>query len=140
MNTSLKLIAAAAAVLVVAVAGCQPVSNSGGAGGEPTVGPSPSASVLARGTFKLFGAEVELDATGDGDRVTGTMSVTHEDGDFTVDLKCTRTTEDGVILIAGDIGLDVSVCSEGRRRSSRFQAWVAGVLHLRLRGEGRRRR
>ena len=31
------------------------------------------------------------------------MAVTHEDGDFTVDLKCTRTTEDGVILIGGDI-------------------------------------
>ena len=35
--------------------------------------------------------------------VTGTMSVTHPDGDFTVDLKCARTTEDGLILIGGDI-------------------------------------
>ena len=35
--------------------------------------------------------------------MTGTMTVSHEDGDFTVDLECTRTTEDGVILIAGDI-------------------------------------
>jgi hypothetical protein len=48
------------------------------------------------------GAEVELDATGDGDSVAGTMTVSHATGDFTVDLKCTLTAEDGRILIGGD--------------------------------------
>jgi hypothetical protein len=103
MNTYAKLIVAAAAVLVVAVVGYQFLPRSGGVGGEPTMTPSPSPTLLARGTFKLLGADVELDATGAGDSVTGTMSVTHDDGDFTVDLKCSRTTEDGVLLIAGDI-------------------------------------
>ena len=103
MNTYAKLIAAAAAVLLVAVVGYQFLPGNGGVGGQPTIAPSPSPALLARGTFKILGAEVELRATGGGDRVTGTMSVTHPDGDFTVDLKCTRTTEDGVILIGGDV-------------------------------------
>ena len=103
MNTYAKLIVAATAVLVVAIVGYQFLPRSGGVGGEPTIGPSPSPTLLARGTFKMSDAEVELSATGGGDSVTGTMSVTHPDGDFTVDLKCTRTTEDGVILIGGDI-------------------------------------
>ena len=103
MNTYAKLIAAAAAVLLVAVVGYQILPGNGGIGGQPTIAPSPSPALLARGAFGMLGAEVELSATGGGDNVTGTMSVTHPDGDFTVDLKCTRTTEDGVILIAGDI-------------------------------------
>ena len=59
--------------------------------------------LLARGTFTLYGAVVELSATRTGDTVAGTMTVSHESGDFSVDLKCSRTTEDGVILLAGDI-------------------------------------
>lgn len=103
MNSYVKLIVAATAVLVVAIVGYQLLPRSSGGGGEPTIAPSPGPTLLARGTFELYGAEVEIDATGDGDSVTGTMSVTHQDGAFTVDLKCARTTEDGVILIAGDI-------------------------------------
>ena len=74
MSTYAKLIAAAAAVLVVAVVGYQFLPGSGGVGGQPTVAPSPSPALLASGTFKLLGAEVELSATGGGDSVTGTMS------------------------------------------------------------------
>ena len=102
MNTYAKLIAAAAAVLVVAVVGYQFLPGKGGTGGQPTIAPSPSPKLLARGTFGAKGGEVELDATGDGDSVTGTMTVSHETGDFSVDLKCTRTAEDGRILIGGD--------------------------------------
>ena len=103
MNTYAKLIVAAAAVLVVAFAGFQLLPRSGGVGGEPTLAPSPSPSVLARGTFTAKGAPVELDAAGDGDSVTGTMTV-GDAGDviFAVDLTCARTAEDGRILIAGD--------------------------------------
>jgi hypothetical protein len=71
MNTYVKLIVVAA-VLVVAVAGCQPLS---GGGGEPTIAQSPSPTLLARGTFKAKGEPVELDATGNGDSITGTMTV-----------------------------------------------------------------
>jgi hypothetical protein len=102
MNAYAKLIVAAAAVLVVAIAGYQFLPRSGGVGGEPTIAPSPSPRLLASGTFRAKGAAVELDATGDGDSVTGTMAVGDETDGFTVDLKCTRTAEDGRILIGGD--------------------------------------
>jgi hypothetical protein len=103
MNTYAKLIVAAAAVLVVALVGYQFLPRSGGVGGEPTIAPSPSPSVLARGNFTAKGVGVELDATGDGDSVTGIMTV----GDpsepmFAVDLQCARTADDGRILIGGN--------------------------------------
>ena len=103
MNTYVKLIAAAAAVLVVAVAGYQLLPRSSGVGGEPTIAPSPSPSLLARGTFLVPDDNATvLDATGDGANVTGTMTV-FEEGDIAVDLECTRTTEGGLILIAGTV-------------------------------------
>ena len=103
MNAYAKLLAGAAAVLVVAIVGYQFLPGRGPGSGA-SVAPSPTgAALIARGTFELLGAEVELNATGAGDSVTGTMTMSHEDGDFSVDLKCTRTTADGVILIAGDI-------------------------------------
>ena len=104
MNAYAKLIAAAAAVLVVAIGVYQLLPGRGPGSGDPTVAPSPtSPPLLARGTFQLYEGEVELNATGGGDSVTGTMTVSHLTGDFSVDLKCARTTEDGVILIAGEI-------------------------------------
>jgi hypothetical protein len=99
MNRLLFALGGAAAVLVVAVLALGVYSNQPGVGGQP----SPSPTLIARGTFELHGAQVQLDATAAGDSVTGTMAVSHEEGDFTVDLKCSRTTEDGRILIAGDI-------------------------------------
>ena len=104
MNLYAKLLAGAAAVLVVAFVGYQFLPGRGPGAGGATLAPSPtSAALLARGTFTLYDAEVVLSATGGGDSVTGTMTVSHEDGDFSVELKCSRTTEDGVILLAGDI-------------------------------------
>ena len=62
MNTYAKLIAAAAAVLVVAFAGYQLLPGNSGIGGEPTIAPSPSPTVLARGNFVSHGVTAELDA------------------------------------------------------------------------------
>jgi hypothetical protein len=103
MNTYAKLLAAAAAVLVVAVVGYQFLPASGGPGGQPTIAPSPSPALLARGTFTALGGgfNVDLDATGGGSSVTGSMSVTG-DSDFTVDLECTRTIDD-LLWIGGDV-------------------------------------
>lgn len=104
MNTYVKLIAAAAAVLVVAVVGYQFLPASGGVGGQPTIAPSPSPALLASGSFTVPVANAtELDATGDGANVTGTMTVAADDGSITVDLECTRTTEGGLIVIAGTV-------------------------------------
>ena len=101
MNTYVKLIAAAAAVLVVAFAGYQLLPRSAGVGGDPTIAPSPSPSLLARGSFNVPDDNATvLDATGDGANVTGTMTVSDN---ITVDLECTRTTEGGLIVIAGTV-------------------------------------
>jgi hypothetical protein len=101
MNTYAKLIVAAAAVLVVAFAGFQLLPRSGGVGGEPTIAPSPSPSLLARGNFTSHGVTAQLDATGSGDDVAGTMTVSDSSFSATVDLECTRTTDDGLIEIGG---------------------------------------
>lgn len=105
MNTYAKLLVAAAAVLVLGVAGYQLLPHSGGIGGQPTTAPPPSPSVLARGNFNVEGRAVELDAAGAGSSVTGSVSATNDDHNtgFTVDLQCTLTTESGLILIGGDV-------------------------------------
>ena len=101
MNTYAKLIAAAAAVLVVAFAGFQLLPGSGGVGGEPTIAPSPSPTVLARGDFTSHGVAAQIDATGSGDDVAGTLTVSDSGQDATVDLECARTTDDGLLEIGG---------------------------------------
>jgi len=91
-----KLIAAIAAVLMTVV-GCQSANA-----------PSPSATLIASGTFNAKGGDVDLNATRTGDRVTGTMTVDHGDGAFTVDLQCSRTAQDGRVLIGGDTTVSTS--------------------------------
>jgi hypothetical protein len=103
MNTFAKLIAATAAVLMVAFAGYQLLPSNGGVGGRPTTAPSPDAPLLARGDFNVGDRAVELDAAGAGSNVTGRMSTADGTEAFDVDLQCTRATEDGVILIGGDV-------------------------------------
>ena len=106
MNTYAKLIGAAAAVLVVALVGYQFLPRNGGIGGQPTISPSPSPALLARGTFTAQvgdGYTVDLDATGGASSVTGSMIVSQKTrGGFTVDLECTRTI-DGLLWIGGDV-------------------------------------
>jgi len=91
-------------VLVVAIGGCQSQPGSGATGDQTTIAPSPSSTLLASGSFRAKGEPVELDATGDGDSVTGTMTVGADASNplFAVDLACAQTAEDGRILIAGD--------------------------------------
>ena len=101
MTTYAKLIAAAAAVLAVAIVGYQFLPGGSGPGGTGATR-SPSPALLARGNFffKDSGA-VELEAIARGSSVTGRMIVSEEGSSFTVDLQCTRTTEDGLIMIGG---------------------------------------
>ena len=107
MNPYAKLLAAAAAVLVVAVVGYQFLPRNSGIGGPPTIAPSPSPALLARGTFTAQvggGYTVDLDATGGASSVTGSMIVAslEASGGYTVDLECTRTI-DGLLWIGGDV-------------------------------------
>lgn len=101
MHKYAKPIPVAAAAFLVAVLGCQSPSGSGASVAEPTASPT-SPAVLARGTFVAKGGDVELEATGAADAVTGTMTVSHDGGTFSVDLRCARTADDGRILIGGD--------------------------------------
>jgi hypothetical protein len=106
MNIYAKLLGAAAAVVVVAVVGSLFLPRSGGPGGQPTITPSPSPALLARGTFTVHvgdGYTVDLDATGADSSVIGRLVVTKQTGGaFTVDLECTRTI-DGLVWIGGDV-------------------------------------
>lgn len=104
MSAHAKVFAAAVALLVVAVAGCQAVPGSDGTGAQPATGSSPSPTLLASGSFRFppMDAAVVIDATGEGSNVTGAMTVSNEAMSFTVDLECTLTAEDGRILIGGD--------------------------------------
>ena len=63
-------------------------------------------SAARRGSF-VMGGQIELDASGSGSNVTGSMTYTDRGeilrGAFTVDSVCTRTTDGGLILIGGPI-------------------------------------
>ena len=100
MNTYAKVIAAAAAVLVVAVVGYQFLPGNGGIGGRPTIAPSPSPALLAVGNFTSHGVTAQIDARGAGDSVTGMLTVSDSGRHATVDLECSRLT-DGLIIIGG---------------------------------------
>lgn len=103
MSTYAKVLAGAAALLVVAFVGYQLLPRNGGVGGQPTIAPSPSPLLLAKGDFTMLGFSVELDATGGGSDVAGRMAVTSNSGNFTVDLQCARTTASGLLWIGGDV-------------------------------------
>ena len=104
MNSYAKLIAAAAAVLVVAIGGSQFLPREWGPGGANAT-PPPSPVLLARGSFVIRDwNKVDFEATRQGSSVTGRMTVGQKGGtsDFLrVDLRCARTTEDGLIMIGG---------------------------------------
>ena len=100
MNTYAKLIATAAAVLVVAVVGYQFLPGRSGPGGQTTT-PSPTPAPLAVGDFISHGVTTRLDARGAGTNVTGTMTVSDEGGRATVALECSRTAATGLTIIAG---------------------------------------
>ena len=106
INTYAKFALAAAAVLVVAVVGYNFLPGRGGVGG-PTATPSSSPAPLAVGNFISHGGQIELNATGEGSNVTGSMIYADVGGEgvgrFAVDLACTRTTDSGLILIGGPV-------------------------------------
>jgi hypothetical protein len=100
MNTYLKLAAAAVAVIVVAFVGYQLLPKNGGIGGP---GPSPTPSLLAKGTFVMAGGfNTVIDAARSGSVVSGSLTASAGSDNFTVVLECAETVQ-GVLWIAGDV-------------------------------------
>jgi len=102
--------------LLIALAACSGSSSS------PSE-PSPSPVLIARGNFVEhdFGP-VEFEATREGSRVTGQMTVGPNwagSNTFVVDLQCARETEDGLLMIGGSITEGNRFFPEGRL------AWIA---------------
>jgi hypothetical protein len=110
MNTYAKLIAVAAAVLVVAIGGYNLLPGQRIIG--PGATPAPSPTLLARGSFREhdFGP-VGFEAMRDGSSVTGSMTI--GEGPIIVDLQCTRETEDGLVLIGGFVRVEKQISGPG---------------------------
>lgn len=124
LNLYAKLVATAAAVLAVGIGSYQVIPGIAG----PGTSPPPSPALLARGTFdERDWGPVEFEATQEGSRVRGRMTIGLESatveepeaGFLSVDLRCTQTTEDGLIMIGGPI----TAGSGGR-----FTTWPEGTL------------
>jgi hypothetical protein len=117
MNRFLAIGAAAVAVLVVVVIGSQlfgsPTEVGGGGDATPTPQPTsltPVAVTLASGSFtaplREFGEAVDIEAVRTGDEVSGTMEISNPaggEGAYSVDVQCARTTDDGFLLIGGEV-------------------------------------
>ena len=109
MNTYARFAVAAAGLLIVAVVAYQFLPRNGGVGGPgPTLIPSPTPTLLARGTFVAKGINTTLDASGTGANVSGTLRGSNSEGGFTVSLQCERTI-DGLLWIGGDVTQSTSL-------------------------------
>jgi len=108
---------AAAAVVAVVLIGVQLIGSPTyvGEGGDVTprpqpTSPTPVAVTLASGSFTAplgeFGEAVDIEAVRTGEDVSGTMEISNPaggEGAYSVDLQCARTTDDGFLLIGGEV-------------------------------------
>jgi hypothetical protein len=104
-GNALKLAFAAAAIIAVAVLGVS--YFSGTVGGPPDPTPTPTPVTLASGSFAAdlsdWGQALDIEATRVGDDVSGTLEVSGREGTFALDLECSRTTDDGLLVIGGAV-------------------------------------
>ena len=117
MNKIVTIGLAAAAVLVAVVIGSQLLGSPTNVGvdGDATPTPQPTsptsvAATLASGSFSAplgeFGEAFNIEAVRTGEDVSGTMEISNPaggEGAYSVDVQCARTTDDGVLLIGGEV-------------------------------------
>ena len=116
MNRFLAIGAAVVAVLVVVLIGSQLLgspTNVGGGDATPTpqpTSPPPAATTLASGSFTAplneFGEAIDIEAVRTGDEVSGTIEIsspTGGEGAYSVDVQCARSTDEGFLLIGGQV-------------------------------------
>ncbi len=108
-GNALKIGLVAAAVVAVALLGVRFLPDMVG-GPDPTPIPTSTAVTLASGTFTAplneFGEAVDIEATRTGDDVSGTMEISNPaggDGAYSVDVQCARTTDEGFLMIGGEV-------------------------------------
>ena len=89
----------AAALLLV---GCSSQSPTSAAPSE-----TPTPGTLASGSFAAdlgsWGQALDIEATGEGSDVSGTMDVSSAERTWSVDLQCSRTADDGLLVIGGEV-------------------------------------
>lgn len=107
-GNALKLGAAAAAIIAVAILGVRFLPGMVGAPPDPTSTPTPV--TLASGSFTVplgeFGQAIDIDAIRTGDEVSGRMDISDPaggEGAYSVDVQCARTTDDGILMIGGEV-------------------------------------
>ena len=116
MNKIVTYSLGAAAVVILLFAGSQILGLPGGLfGTSPTPTPQPTSSTavaatLASGSFTAplgeFGEAFDIEAVRTGDEVSGTMEISNPagaEGAYSVDVQCARTTDDGFLLIGGEV-------------------------------------
>ena len=120
MNRFLAYGLAAVAVVAIVVIGSQLLrSPTGGLGSPPTptpttqptaTPPSTGTGTLASGSFTVplgeFGEAVDIEAVRTGGEVSGTMEISNPagaEGAYSVDVQCARTTDEGFLLIGGEV-------------------------------------
>lgn len=109
-GNALKFGAAAVVIIAVALLGMRFLPAMVGDPPDPTPIPTPTAVALASGTFTVplgeFGEAIAIDAIRTGDDVSGTMEISNPvggEGAYSVDVQCARTTDDGSLLIGGEV-------------------------------------
>ena len=106
-GNALKLGLAAAAIIAVAVLGLRFLPGTVGGPPDSTPTPVPTAETLASGSFAAnlgeAGEAFGIEATRTGEDVSGTFDSSGAAGTYSVELQCTRTTDDGLLLIAGEV-------------------------------------
>ena len=113
------LAAAAVALLVVVVIGSQVLGSPTNLGGsdDATPTPQPTASAPPTGTVTLasgsfttplgeFGEAFDIEAVRTEKDVSGTLEISNPvggEGAYSVDLQCAQTTDEGFLLIGGEV-------------------------------------
>jgi hypothetical protein len=118
MNKLVFGLGAAAVVVIGLLLGAQLLGEPTNLGGpsDPTATPEPTATlqsssgILASGSFTVplgeFGEAVDIDAVRTGDVVSGTIHISDPagaEGAYSVDVQCAGTTDDGSLLIGGEV-------------------------------------
>lgn len=109
-GNALKFGVAAVTIVAAAILGARFLPEMVGGPPDPTPRPSSTAVTLASGTFTVplgeFGEAVDIEATRAGDDVSGTIEISNPvggEGAYSVDVQCARTTDDGFLMIGGEV-------------------------------------